>query len=278
MSVHAGAKPIVTDKLAHCWDLLSTVSYPSGSENVYNHFSEAHVKKQFNGFGTNATGFTKTGFAAYGAETAHQRQKGYLNSDGSGDYLHYESNTNAGLPFKGGRTGGNYPSGYSMGGWFKIDSSNSSTRYLYGFGTSSSSYGYSYIRYNSTGMLAWLHEPATTAGSTLTLTATVEDDKWHYIMATEQGTSTSAGTRVLTVDGALHDTGTQNDSSMGSNSYIGGSASYTKYFTIGTYKSSSSTYNTSHLGLIGAFHVYAKALTVAEIQQNYYAGIDRFNW
>ena len=86
MSVNAGSKPIVTDKLIHVYDPLSPVSYPSGSETFRNHFSEAHVKKVTNGFGTNSDngtdiGFAKNGLAEYGAETDHQRQKGYFEAD-----------------------------------------------------------------------------------------------------------------------------------------------------------------------------------------------------
>ena len=91
MSVNAGGKPIVTDKLIHVYDPLSPVCYPSGSETFRNHFSEAHVKKLTNGYGTNTDdgtnlGFAKNGLVTYGEETDHQRQKGYFESDGSSDH------------------------------------------------------------------------------------------------------------------------------------------------------------------------------------------------
>ena len=49
-----------------------------------------------------------------------------------------------------------------------------------------------------------------------------------------------------------------------------------KVYTIGIVRRSS--YQTSHLGDIGPHYMYAKVLLDAEMQQNYYALIDRFNF
>ncbi len=272
MSINAGGKPIVTDKLVHLWDPLSNVSYPSGSETVHNHFSEAHVKKLTNGFGTNSSGGTKTGLAAYGDETDHQRQKGYWTSDGSSDYIYFGS-SNTTLPIRGGTTTYNHPSHITFGGWFKLDSSNSTTRYLCGWGGTHSSSYFSYIRVNSSGGLYFQHEPNTNYG-TAQVSTSIEDDTWHLIYGVIRGTGSSTATVQLFVDGGLFAT-SSTSSSISSANFLGTSTS-TQHYSIGAVKLSS--WQTSFLGDIGPHYIYAKELSPAEMQQNYYALIDRFNF
>lgn len=271
MSINAGGKPIVTDKLVHLWDPLSNVSYPSGSEKVYNHFSEAHVKKITNGFGTNSTGGTKTGLDAYGAETDHQRQKGYWTSDGSSDYIYFGS-SNTTLPIRGGTTTYNHPADITFGGWFKCDSSNTSTRHMFGFGGSSSSGYYSRVYHNSSGTMTWWHEPLSSY-STVNVSTSIEDDTWHLIFARMTGASASNTNIQLFVDGGLF---AQSSENLVTSANFLGSSTSTNTYSIGNIKYSS--WQTSFLGDIGPHYIYAKALSTAEMQQNYYALIDRFNF
>ena len=284
MSVNAGGKPIVTDKLIHVYDPLSPVCYPSGSETFRNHFSEAHVKKLTNGYGTNTDdgtnlGFAKNGLVAYGEESAHQRQKGYFESDGSSDHWEWYTSNGSRLPVKGGLTGANYPASISFGGWFKFDPANTTTRYIFGFGTTNSSYAYSYVRQTSAGLLDWYHEPyssSTTLGSSA---VNVEDNTWHYLMCVIEGVSSSTHNLDFYFDGGLLDHQSSSGFSAGSSGYIGGYSNYARYYNIGTVRTTSSSANSSsHLGQIGPHHFYAKALTKEECQQNYYAQIDRFNF
>ena len=286
MSVNAGGKPIVTDKLIHVYDPLSPVCYPSGSETFRNHFSEAHVKKLTNGYGTNtddgsSLGFAKNGLAAYGAESDHQRQKGYFVADGSSDHWEWYTSDGTRFPVKGGgSTGGGWPSAISHGGWFKFDPANTTTRYIFGYGSTSSSYGYSYVRQASSGTLDWYVEPyssGTTLGSS---SFNIEDNTWHYIMCVIEGASSTTADYYFYIDGGLTDTQSTTGSNLGgSSSYVGAYTSYTKYYNIGSWRSSSSSANSSsHLGQIGPHHFYAKALSAQECQQNYYAQIDRFNF
>ena len=277
MSVNAGGKPIVTDKLTHLWDPLSNVCYPSGSERLQNHFSEAHVKKITNGFGTNngqgGTGATKNGLVAYGAETDHQRQKGYFVSDGSSDWWEFGGSSNTQIPIKGGTTGYNHPSSITFGGWFKVDSSNTSTRTLFGFGGTNSSNNMSYVYYSSSGTVTFWHEPNSNY-ATANMTTSIEDDKWHLIMATIQGYSTSACYIRVVVDGGLFGASSAG-TSVSSANYQGSSSNFRNY-AIGNFEKSS--WQTSHLGDIGPHYIYAKVLSDVEMQQNYYALIDRFNF
>ena len=271
MSINVGGKPIVTDKLVHLWDPLSNVSYPSGSETVYNHFSEGHVQKLTNGYGTNGAGGTKTGLAAYGAETDHQRQKGYWVADGSSDYIYFGS-SNTTLPIKGGTTTYNHPADITFGGWFKVDSSNATTRNMFGFGGSSSSNYYSRVYVSSTGTTTWWHEPNSNYGTT-SVSTSIEDDKWHLIFARMTGASASNTNIQLFIDGGLF--GQSSETLVTSANYLGGNTSVNTY-SIGNAKWSS--WGTAFLGDIGPHYIYAKALSTAEMEQNYYALIDRFNF
>ena len=283
MSVNAGSKPIVTDKLIHVYDPLSPVSYPSGSETFRNHFSEAHVKKVTNGFGTNSDngtdiGFAKNGLAEYGAETDHQRQKGYFEADGTSDHWEWLTSDGTRFPVRGGTTGGNYPASISFGGWFKFYPQ-STTRYIFGYGSTSSSYGYSYVRMSSNGTLDWYHEPGSTAASLNGSSVDMEDSTWHYIMCVVEGASSSTQDLDFYIDGGLIDHQSSGGNSVGSNSYVGSNTTYMRYYNIGSVRTSSSSANSSsHYGQIGPHHFYAKALTKEECQQNYYAQIDRFNF
>lgn len=283
MSVNAGSKPIVTDKLVHVYDPLSPVCYPSGSETFRNHFSEAHVKKVTNGWGTNTDdgsnlGFAKSGLVTYGEETDHQRQKGYFEADGSSDNWEWYSSNGSRFPVRGGTTGGNYPASISFGGWFKFYSQ-TTTRYIFGYGGTSSSYGYSYIRMASGGTLDWYHEPGSTGQILGSSTVDMEDSTWHYIMCCVEGASSSTQNLDLYIDGGLTDHQTSGGASVGSNSYIGSNTSYMKYYNIGSVRTTSSQVNSSsHYGQIGPHHFYAKALTKEECLQNYYAQIDRLNF
>tara|TARA_B100000902_G_scaffold379220_1_gene413310 strand:- start:2693 stop:3511 length:819 start_codon:yes stop_codon:yes gene_type:complete len=272
MSINAGGKPIVTDKLVHLWDPLSNVSYPSGSTKVYNHFSEGHVKKITNGFGTNSTGGTKNGLAEYGDETAHQRQKGYWTSDGTSDYIYFGT-SNTTLPIRGGTTGYNHPASITYGGWFKLDSSNSTTRYLFGFGGSSSSSYFSFMRVTSSGNLYMQHEPNTNYSSVST-NVSIEDDTWHLIYAVIRGTGTNTATCQIFIDGGLF-TQSSVSSSISSANFLGYNSQCNVY-GIGNVKMNS--WQTSFLGDIGPHYIYAKELSTGEMQQNYYALIDRFNF
>ena len=272
MSINAGGKPIVTDKLVQLWDPLSNVSYPSGSETLHNHFSEAHVKKITNGFGTNSSGGTKTGLAAYGAETDHQRQKGYWVADGSSDYIYF-GGSNTTLPLRGGTTGYNHPSHLTFGGWFKCDSSNTSTRDMFGFGGSSSSGYYSRVYMNSSGTITFWHEP-NSSYQTITMSTSIEDDTWHLIYVVIRGTGSSNATLQIFVDGGLF--GQSSVSSTVSSANFTGSSTSMQYYSIGNVKKSS--WGTAWLGDIGPHYMYAKELSTAEMQQNYYALIDRFNF
>ena len=272
MSINAGGKPIVTDKLVHLWDPLSNVCYPSGSETLHNHFSEAHVKKLTNGFGTNGSGGTKTGLSEYGGETDHQRQKGYWTADGTGDYIYFGS-SNTTLPIRGGTTGYNHPSHITFGGWFKLDSSNSTQRYLFGFGGSSSSHYFSYVRVSSSGGLTFWHEP-NSSYQTVTISTSIEDDTWHLIYAVIRGTGTSTCTTQIFIDGGLFAQSSVS-STVSSANFLGTSTS-TQVYGIGNVKLSS--WQTGFLGDIGPHYIYAKELSTSEMQQNYYALIDRFNF
>ena len=278
MSINAGGKPIVTDKLVHLLDPLSNVCYPSGSEVLENHFSQGHVHSVTGGFGTNnrtstQTGFTKAGLADYGAETEHQRQKGYWTSDGTSDYLTREGTSNAYLPIRGGFTGQNYPDGITFGGWFKVDSSNSTSRYLFGFGNTGYSSDYaSYCYINSSGYLYYWDEPQTSGGN-VSITTSIEDDTWHLILVTLTGYQSNGYTIQLHVDGGLW--GQSSTSNRTPGTYLGGNSNM-KVYTIGSVRRSS--YQTSHLGDIGPHYIYAKALSTAEMQQNYFALKDRFNF
>jgi len=280
MSVNIGGKPIVTDRLTGVWDPISAISYPSGSEILYNHFSEAHVKKVSNGYATNHTGFYKSGFATYGAETAHQKQKGYLISDGSDDYLAWGNASDVYLnpPITGGIVGGNYASAVSFGGWFLLDPSNSSTRYLYGMGSTYSGYGLSHIYVNNSGTtLSFKHLPYQSNWVVNANNLTLEDNKWHYIMCVVEGTSVNNGTITIYVDGGLGGSGTMSISSSNFRAFFSYSG-YSQYYTVGASKTSTSSYLTSWLGGIGPHHIYHKALSQEECRQNYYAGIERFNF
>jgi len=278
MSVNAGGKPIVTDKLVHLLDPLSNVCYPSGSDELENHFSEGHVKSLTGGFGTNLrsstqTGFTTSGLADYGAETDHRRQKGYWVADGSSDYLTREATSNAYLPIKGGLTGQNYPSALTFGGWFKCSSLNSTTRYLFGFGNTGYSNDYYCTAYiNSSGYPYFHSEPGTNSYNT-SITTSIEDDTWHLWFVRIRGTSSSQWKFQLFIDGGLWGSSSEQTQSPGT--YIGGNSNM-KVYSIGTVRRS--TYQNSHLGDIGPHYIYAKALSTAEMQQNYFALKDRFNF
>ena len=272
MSINAGGKPIVTDKLVHLWDPLSNVCYPSGSETLHNHFSEAHVKKLTNGFGTNGSGGTKTGLSEYGGETDHQRQKGYWSADGSSDYIYF-GGSNTTLPIRGGTTGYNHPSHITFGGWFKCDSSNATTRQIFGFGGTSSSGYFSKVYMSSAGALTFQHEPYSSY-QTVTISTSIEDDTWHLIYAVIMGASTSTCTIQLFIDGGLFAQSSES-STISSANFLGSSTSVTHY-SIGNVRSNS--WGTPFLGDIGPHYIYAKQLSVAEQQQNYYALIDRFNF
>ena len=126
---------------------------------------------------------------------------------------------------------------------------------------------------SSSGALTLWHEPLTSYQSVST-SVSMEDDTWHLIYAVIRGTGTNTATTQIFVDGGLF---TQSSSSgtVTSANFIGSSTSMTNY-GIGNVKLNS--WGTPHLGDIGPHYIYAKELSVAEQQQNYYALIDRFNF
>ena len=143
---------------------------------------------------------------------------------------------------------------------------------MFGFGGSNSSSYFSYVRVNNNGGLYFQHEPNTNYGS-VSISTSIEDDTWHLIYAIIRGTASSSATIQLFVDGGLF--GQSSTSTVSSANFLGTSTS-TNVYGIGNVKLSS--WQTSFLGDIGPHYIYAKELSTAEMQQNYYALIDRFNF
>ena len=264
MSVRVGMKPIVTDGLSHVYDPISDISYPSGSETVYNHLPNEVCTAQGSGTDCIDRDWAKQNMTTYGAETDHQKLKGYLTLDGSNDQVYDGSYMKLSWPFTwccwaratgtGDRILMNRSKHYQYSSYVP-------TTGIY-MGMFSSLAKLTVQLYSSSNNNYYV-----TQNRTITC-ANVADSKWHFWCA--RVTANSNFKLNIDYDWSVGtDTGsTTNDPTNTQNLHIGSAWWYSGYGT--------GTEAKFWQGDIGPIYCYDREISDAEIKQNYEAGYDRF--
>jgi hypothetical protein len=138
--------------------------------------------------------------------------------------------------------------------WFKVTGARSDWVRISGKGDATNrTYGLWYNQLTST----FLYQRYGSSNMSITFSSTVQLNKWYYIAGTSSGTL-----HTLFLDSVPVTTGTSGSTFFAS----------TSPFTVGKHP----TIHTFHLGLVGSTMVYNRALTAAEIAQNFEAHRGRY--
>jgi hypothetical protein len=171
--------------------------------------------------------------------TYNSSSKGYLEFDGSNQYVSVTGTTN--IPIGS--------SNYTIGVWFNADTLGS--KGLVGWGNYGTSNEANAFRLTSNGLVNywWLND--------LTVTTTITPGNWYYAVATFDGT-----TRSIYVNGSL----------VGSDTPTGHNVTTSGNLTVGVTNS-----NEYFDGDIGDVQIFDRAITSTEILQNYNSFVKRYN-
>ena len=264
MSIRIGMKPIVTDGLSHVYDPISTTSYPSGSESLFNHLPNSVCTAQGDGTDVINRTLVKESMTAYGAETAHQKLKGYLTYDGTNDCM-ADSNY--------------FKSGWPITWCVWARATGTGTRYLmnrskhYGYSTYVPNTGmYLGMQSGNATMIQILYSSNQNIYNSYTATATgynVEDSKWHFWVARWEANNSIKLNIDYDASVAVNTTTTQNSPANAGYMHIGN-----RWYYNGQYNNYLE--RDYWAGDIGPIYIYDRSITDAEIKQNYEAGYDRF--
>jgi hypothetical protein len=171
--------------------------------------------------------------------TYNSSVKGYLEFNGSNQYVSISGNTN--IPV------GN--SNYTIGVWFNADTLGD--KGLVGWGNYGTTNEANVFRLTSNGLINywWMND--------LSVTTTITPGNWYYAVATFDGTI-----RSIYVNGSLigSDTPTGHDVTTSSNLTIG-VTNTSEYFD----------------GSIGDVQIFDRAITITEVLQNYNSFVTRYN-
>lgn len=128
-------------------------------------------------------------------------------------------------------------------------------------GTSTLNSGYAFWRYNVTNKI-YFDTYSTTVRDPLSSFKVINDNNWHYVVATWDGTINTDGKK-LYIDGELDNKKTSIISAMGQPSY---------QFKIGA--SGATSYQYPLNGLVDDVRVYNAAVPSSQIKEYYYAGLN----
>jgi prepilin-type N-terminal cleavage/methylation domain-containing protein len=178
-----------------------------------------------------------------------------LSFDGTDDYVYVSGSdsTSSNLAITGAIT---------LSAWVKFNNT-STSQFIIGRGlafASNGNYGYALTRLNSTSKIRF-ETYSTTAGDWLASTSTFNDNNWHYVVGTWDGTINAAGKKIY-IDGTLDSQGTSLISVIGQPSYE---------FRVGKDGAGNYKFN----GLIDDVRIYNTAIPTSQIKEQYYAGLNK---
>ena len=236
-TAHSGPM-VVSDGIVGCWDAAGKRSYPGTGDTWYDVVGGNNGTLENNG--------TNLDF--------HADNGGYFTFDGTDDYC-----------LIGKKTQLDWGSGDgSVAAWYRTSSTN--TQHIVGNGSSNPGgkrYVLMYGGFVSEALLLNIDDDGSALSADVDRGAS-EDDQWHYAVGMREGTNIH-----LYLDGSLVDTtaigsyGSLDDSTYG-------------FLIAGLYNVSNGSVFYCFDGDIAVVHSYNRALTAAEVKQNYHALKGRF--